>query len=389
MIAYSYYETDHRIINYAESIVDRGFTVDVMGLKKPGELKNHNCLNKINIFYIQQRRSKEKNIVNYFFNIILFFIKGFILLSFRHLKHHYDIIHVHNVPDLLIFMTVLPRLLGAKVILDIHDILPELFCQKLNKDMTSFIAKFLLALENLSVHFADHVIVANEFWKERIQKRTGTEIKKFTAILNYPRQSLFKKVPVASENHYFTIVYPGTISFHHGLDVLIKAMPLVKEKIPNSRLHIYCLSSDEDYLMQLKVLIDKLNLIGFVKFYDKVPHKELIKIYANTNIGVVPKREGIFSSEAFSTKIFDFMATGVPVIASKTRIDEYYFDDSMIMFFEPENHEDLAKCIISLYNDPKKRKCLSDRAAEFVANNYWEIKKNIYLNLLASIQKNV
>ena len=98
-------------------------------------------------------------------------------------------------------------------------------------------------------------------------------------------------------------------------------------------------------------------------------------------MGIVSKRAGIFSSEAFSSKIFDFMAAGLPVIASKNKVDEYYFDDSMIMFFEPENPDDLDRCIIELYNNPEKRKSLSKKEKEFVKKNNWEVKKILYLNL--------
>ena len=103
------------------------------------------------------------------------------------------------------------------------------------------------------------------------------------------------------------------------------------------------------------------------------------------DIGIVPKRAGIFSSEAFSTKIFDYMAAGLPIVASKTKVDQYYFDDSMITFFEPENHEDLARCIIELYRNPQKAKSMVENAKRFVAENNWQSKKQLYFDLVDSI----
>jgi glycosyltransferase involved in cell wall biosynthesis len=108
--------------------------------------------------------------------------------------------------------------------------------------------------------------------------------------------------------------------------------------------------------------------------------EEMGKILPTASIGVVPKRGGIFGSEAFSTKILEFMAAGVPVIASKTKIDEYYFDDSMVMFFEPENPLGLARCILELYRDGDKRKSLVKNGYEFIEKNNWETKSQVYLD---------
>ena len=118
---------------------------------------------------------------------------------------------------------------------------------------------------------------------------------------------------------------------------------------------------------------------------EPVRIEELAKIYESVNIGIVTKRGGLFASEAFSTKIFDFMAAGIPIVASRTKIDEYYFDDSMIMFFAPENPEDLAKCIIELYKNPEKGRSLAANAKQFVAKNNWEAKEKSYLDLVDSL----
>ena len=47
-----------------------------------------------------------------------------------HLKHAYDVIHVHNMPDFLVFSALFPKLLGAKVILEVQDVSPELMAAK-------------------------------------------------------------------------------------------------------------------------------------------------------------------------------------------------------------------------------------------------------------------
>jgi len=383
-IAYTFYEIDYRVRRYAEALVGPGNRTDVIALRKENAEKNGK-LNGVNIYRIQKRNFNEKGRFSYFLKILSFFIKGSIILTLKHLRYRYRIIHIHSVPDFLVFMGLIPKLLGARIILDIHDILPEFYCQKFDQKNDSFLARSLLFIEKLSVHFADHVIVANDLWREKIISRDKISSKKCTTMLNYPNLEYFKNNHYKPNKDVIRIIYPGHLSHHHGLDIGIKALAIVKQEVPSVRLDIYAGSWVLEYREFLEELINKLDLEDNVYFYDPVNIEELAKIYKKVDIGIVTKRAGIFSSEAFSTKIFDFMAAGVPTVASKTKIDEYYFDDSMIVFFEPENHEDMAQRIIELYRNPEKRRSLSDSGKEYVAKNNWEVKKQIYLDLIDSL----
>jgi len=113
--------------------------------------------------------------------------------------------------------------------------------------------------------------------------------------------------------------------------------------------------------------------------------EEVALLMANADIGIVPKRNDPFGGEAFSTKILEFMAIGTPVIASRTKIDQYYFDESMVKFFDPEDEEDLASAMVLLIKDKKLSKKLSENAYKFIQNNNWDAKKYIYLNLVNSL----
>ena len=384
LVAYTFYEVDTRVRMYAQALMERANRLDVIALRREGEKRN-GVLNGINICRIQRRNYNERGLLSYILKIGMFFIMGSIVLLFKQLRYRYQVVHIHNVPDFLVFMGFLPKLMGAKVILDIHDILPEFYCQKFGKTLDSALAKLLLFLEKISVRFADQVIVANDLWKEKIINRDGIPARACTTILNYPSISFYGNSLSLSKKKPYTIIYPGTLSHHHGLDIAIKALPIVKKEIPRVRLHIYIRSNNLEYYRYLKRLIQSLRLGQNVHFFEPVPITQLGDLYQSSSLGIVPKRGGVFSDEAFSTKIFEFMAVGLPIIASRTKIDEYYFDDSMIMFFEPENPEDLARCIIELYNNPNKAESLANKARQFVAKNNWETKRRIYLDLIDSL----
>lgn len=103
---------------------------------------------------------------------------------------------------------------------------------------------------------------------------------------------------------------------------------------------------------------------------------------ATVDLGVVPKRKDSFGNEAFSTKIMEFMAMGVPVVVSNTRIDKYYFTDDLVQFFESDNAEDLAAKIQDLMHNEQRRNELRENAQLYVDQNNWDVKKQEYLDLV-------
>jgi glycosyltransferase involved in cell wall biosynthesis len=106
------------------------------------------------------------------------------------------------------------------------------------------------------------------------------------------------------------------------------------------------------------------------------------EVLSTVDLGVVPKRSNSFGNEAFSTKTMEFMAMNVPVIVSRTRIDEYYFSDQMVQFFESDNAADLATKILELIKNPARRTALSTCSLAFIALNNWDVKKHEYLELV-------
>jgi len=352
--------------------------VDVYALRRKGQTRREN-VNGVNIYHLQERDYNEKGLKSFLVRMVLFFGRVCFLILAKQLQYRYSVVHVHNPPDFLVFSALVPKILGAKIIFDMHENLPEFYCSKFNKSPNSFLAKVLLFFEKIGIRFADFTIVAHDLLRERVIKRDGIPEKNCVALLNYPSSAFFKPLPEKKEKEEFRILYPGTVSYQHGIDIALEAMAIVRKECKEAKLDIYVRSTNPTYHEELVKLTDRLNLNGSVSFFKPAPMEEMGKILAGTSIGVVPKRGGIFGSEAFSTKILEFMAAGIPVIASKTKIDEYYFDDSMVMFFEPENHFDLARCILELYRHPDKREALAKNGRRYIANNNWENKSQLYL----------
>ena len=378
MLAYTFYESDNRVRRYADTLVKRGDEVDAIVLRRQGQ-PAFEVIAGVRVHRIQRRVRNERNPATYLFKLILFFFRSAWVLTLFHLKRHYNLIHVHSVPDFEVFATIIARLLGARVILDIHDIVPEFYASKFNSPTGSFAFRLLLLLEKWSLSYADHVVIANHLWSERVGRRSVSP-QKCTVIMNYPDPGIFsRRRAEATQANGFVMCYPGTLNWHQGVDRAIEAVALLRDAVPQLHFLIIGDGPDSDSLHALvrqRRLEDRVSMTGSISIEDVASRM------ATVDLGVVPKRSDSFGNEAFSTKILEFMAMGVPVLASRTAIDQLYFDDTLVQFFESDSVADLAAQIQVLVNDATRRDALRAQADRFIRQNNWDVKRHVYLDLV-------
>lgn len=383
MVAYTFYEADNRVRRYAEALAKRGDVVDAIALRRDGQTP-FEVIRGVRVHRIQKRLIDERGPFTYLRKLLMFFFRSAWMLTVRHLKEPYDIIHVHSVPDFEVFATLIPRLMGARVILDIHDIVPEFYASKFKVSERSFVFRWLLLVEKMSIAYSNHVIISNHLWYEKITQRS-VRPEKCTTIINYPDLSIFaSRGEKAQANGDFVMCYPGTLNWHQGLDLAIKAVALLRDKVPQLKFLIIGDGPDRE---KLKTMVREQHLENRVELRGFVPIEEVAGTMATINLGVVPKRKDSFGNEAFSTKIMEFMAMGVPVVASRTRIDQYYFNERLVQFFDSESVEDLAAKILELVRDAAKRSSLCTEATDFIRQNNWDVRKSEYLDVVDRLAK--
>ncbi|HEV2395496.1 MAG TPA: glycosyltransferase [Candidatus Sulfotelmatobacter sp.] len=380
MVAYTFYELDNRVRRYAESLVKRGDQVDVIALSGSQFKESVERFKGVTVYRVQHREYNEVSKWTYARRLTSFLVRASVVLSRLHKHHRYDVIHVHNMPDFLVFAAWYPKLRGAKVILDIHDIVPELFRNKFKTQFSLMYERILKGVERVSAAFADHVIVSNDLWRNTLVQRS-VDPEKCSVFINHVDLELFYPRHRNRTDNTFIVLFPGSLQWHQGLDIAIEAFAKFHTQVPSAEFHIYS-GGGGDMKSSLMKLAETLKVAPSVKFFDGVPLDEMPQVIANADLGVVPKRADSFGNEAYSTKIMEFMSQGLPVVASRTRIDEFYFNDGTVHFFESGNSGDMARAMLDVFNDKLLRANLVARGSEYSERNSWDHKKEEYLRLI-------
>lgn len=378
VVAYKFYESSPRVMLFANALARRGDSVEIIALRRPGQ-QSSELIDGVHVYRVQERTRNEQKRWTYLIRMVMFCLRTAVSLTARHLKKRYDLVHVFGIPEFLVFAVAVPKFFGTPVLLDAFDLTPELYASKFSPDKISASFVALTWLERASIRFSDHVIAPCEVWKQRLISRSAPEGK--CSVISYvPDPELFfpRQGPkVAGE---FTILYPGTLNPHQGLDVAIRAFSHVVQEVPGAKLRIVGEGPSEPVLRKL---IKDLTLDSKVTICGFVPAEQVPDLIASCNLGIVPKRISThFGNEAPSTKILEFMAVGVPVVASRTAIEQTFFDESVVEFFTPEDDRELAACLLRVIHDEKRRTALVKNAAKFIAENGWATKRGDFFRIV-------
>ncbi len=380
MVCQSYYLRDPRVRREAEALVEVGFDVDVITLRDKGE-PSMERVSGVDIFRLPLMR-KRGNIIRYLFEYFYFFILSSFFLSYLYLKRRYNLIQIHTMPDFLVFSAVIPKILGVKVILDVHEPMPELFMSKYKVDRNNFLIKLIGIQEKISFCFPDRLITVHEPLRKLFIERDKIRGDKIDVVLNVPDIKIFRdrqlKQTDKLDNH-FVLVYPGTVAERYGLDIAIRGIDLLRNKIP--RLELWIIGEGE-HLPYLKDLVAKLNLENYIEFYGPAPLTQIPDFLTKANVGISTHKQDPLGDLCFSGKIIEFLAMDLPVVVSRTKTFQYYFDENMLFFFIPEDISDFAEKVLTVYENPSLAKKKVENARKYIQSLNWNIQKREYIRLV-------
>jgi len=203
-----------------------------------------------------------------------------------------------------------------------------------------------------------YILLSNR--TKNIFKILGFPEKKMYVVPNFiPRIAELDKI----EHNGNTLIYVGRLYEIKGVDLLIKALPKVKEEIKNFKCYIVGGGPELENLKKLATSLDISEEVCFIGF---VSHENLQAYYLKSDVFVFPVRW----PEPFGRTLIEAMAYGLPIIASDI-VDPDVVDGAAILF-KNNDYNDLADKIIYLLNNKEARERLSKAGREHVKNFYPE-----------------
>jgi len=367
MIAYTNYAIDARVRREAETLASNGFRVCCLTNRNQGTAARY-VINGVEVHELGVPKYRGKSTVAYILSYVRFLAAAALACLGRLVKGDIDVVHVHNLPDFLVFAALLPRLAGKKVVLDIHDSVPETFATKFSGN--AGLHKALCLEERVSASVAHKVICVNHPQRDVLVAR-GIPAEKTFVSMNVPDPRVFQSPDAPhSPNGHFNLVYHGTMAERLGVDLVIRAVAQLRARIPCLTLHLW---GGGDDLPAFQRLAAELGVEDRVSFKPKgFPLEELPGRLRTMDLGVVGNRTNVATDLMLPVKLLEYVALGIPAVVPRLRTIDHYFSDDMVCYFEPEDVASLADAIHRLYSQPSVRRRQADVAATFLDQHGWD-----------------
>ena len=389
-VMFSTYPSDPRPRRAAEALAKEGAIVEVICLRETDEEPMRESFNGIAITRVPLRRRRGGKF-SYVLQYGLFVLMAGLILGFRALKRRYDLVHVHNMPDILVFSALVPKILGAKVILDLHDPMPELMMTIFGLREYSRAVWFLKVLEKWSLSFADAALTVNKACQKIFSARSCPP-EKIRVVMNSPDEGIFKFREPESQglmerdpSKPFVIMYHGSLVERHGLDLAVIALEKIREIAPEVELRVFGRSTP--FLEQVMDSVRKSKLSEAVQYLGPENLEGIAEAIRQCDIGIIPNRRSIFTELNTPTRIFEYLSQAKPVIAPRSPGILDYFDRQEPTFFELGDADDLAAKLEYAFRHPVEMENAVARGQAVYRAHQWTAERSRFIGLVENLLK--
>jgi glycosyltransferase involved in cell wall biosynthesis len=387
MVTFSAYPFDPRPRRTIDALVGEGASIDLICLQSENA-PSRERVNGVNVLRVPLKHPRRGKL-EYGIRYGAFILITSVIFALRSLARRYDLVYVHNMPDILVISALIPKALGAKVVLDLHDPMPELMMTIFRTPENNKNVRLMKRLEKWSIARTDLAITVNLACK-RIFSSRSCLAEKIAVVMNTPDGQIFPFRAMRSaastertSNKPYIIMYHGSLLERNGLDVAIEALAQIKATVPTAELRIF--GARTPFLDRMMELARTKNLQESVHYLGPRKLEGLVPEIDKCDLGVIPNHRNTFTDINTPTRIFEYLAMGKPVIAPSTLGILDYFNKESLIFFEPGNSADLAKQIEYSFSHQRETEEIVRRAQQVFLEHSWDREREILVSRVSGI----
>jgi len=370
-----------RVAREAAVAIAEGFEVDVIAMRRQGEPARE-VVDGVHAVRLPLSHRRDLGFAGFVLEYVAYTISASVCVARRHLRRPYDVVHVHNPPDFLISAALVPKLLGARVIFDVHDLSAHMFGARFHAGPArSGVEALLRRVQRFAGGVADAVLTVHEPYRRALAAE-GIVPESITVVMNSVDERLLPSSSPSSGDGPFRVVYHGTITPSYGLELLVKAAV----QLTLNRDFTFELYGEGDAVEAIRHAADRLGISDRFRISGSyLPHGEVLEKVAGASVGVIPNLPSELNRFALSSKLFEYVAMEIPVISADLPTIREHFSDDELRFFRAGDAASLAEALMDVATDPQAAALRAERARRRYAEYRWPVQSARYADVLGAL----
>jgi glycosyltransferase involved in cell wall biosynthesis len=383
IVAHATFPADPRVRRQVDALLEAGYEVDVLALREAGEAAEEREA-ALRILRLPVRR-RFAGFAGHLAEYVAFTGLAAVRLAREHARRRYGLVQIATLPDFLVVAAGALKLTGVPLLLDLHEDMPAFFEDR-------FVARPLRPLRPLirgvargAAAMADHVLTVHEPLRALAVAR-GIPPRKVTVVMNGPDERVFD--PTRHPRRQFMedgelrLIHHSALQRIYGLEVAVAALADPSLHDVPLRLDVY---GDGPARPAIEAAIAGAGVADRFHLHGRVPLEELPPLLAGADVGLVPSLPEPYLQLSLSTKLLEYVAMGVPVIASDLATFRAHFSPEALRFVPGGDPVALAAAIREVASDPAAATARADEARRQAAPYAWSIQAARYLDVVEGL----
>ncbi len=370
---------DTRIRRQTDALIEAGYEVDVFALRGKGEdpETRDGALRIVRLPVSRWFTGFAGHIAEY----LAFTAVAAPRLAAAHRSRRYDLVQVATVPDFLAFAALPVKWMGVPMLLDLHEDMPEFFRDRFAAPALRPLVPVVTAVARASAAISTELVTVHEPLRQLSIER-GVDPGKIEIVMNSADETIFDpsrhpRRPFMADGT-LRIIHHSNLQRIYGLDRAMEAIASLRDEVP-LHLDVY---GDGPWRPQIEAAIRKQGVQDLVTLHGRVPLDELPRVISEHDLGIVPSIHEPYLEYSLSTKLLEYVAMGLPAIASDLATNRAHFTDDAILFVRGGDPLSLADAIRATVDDPASAATRAREAQRQGAAYAWGAQKARYVALV-------